>query len=191
MNGKPVGKGRLISQNGDYYEGTVEGSLASGKGISENSLVRYEGEFQNNIPHGEGVETSLDCKSKFVGVFQKGNKKYGKLVWGEDKQYTYEGSFANNLFQGSGVLRSQGGTYTGSFFGGSKHGRGRYEWYDGRVYEGEYQNDMKHGYGELYNSDGSPSYKGYWRNDYPNGTGTTFSGGVQTRGEWVDGQYVG
>ncbi len=27
------------------------------------------------------------------------------------------------------------------------HGKGVYEWKDGRKYEGEYQNDKKHGFG--------------------------------------------
>lgn len=43
FEGKSVGKGRLINANGDYYEGTVVGNSASGIGVSENSLVRYEG----------------------------------------------------------------------------------------------------------------------------------------------------
>lgn len=65
FEGKPNGRGRLISINGDYYEGTVSGNSSSSVGLSENKLVRYEGEFQNNIPHGNGVETSLDGKSRF------------------------------------------------------------------------------------------------------------------------------
>jgi hypothetical protein len=42
------------------------------------------------------------------------------------------------LFEGTGVLKSQGGIYTGTFSGGKKHGSGRYQWHDGRVYEGQY-----------------------------------------------------
>lgn len=41
MDGKSVGKGRLISRNGDYYEGDVASNVASGIGVSENNLIRY------------------------------------------------------------------------------------------------------------------------------------------------------
>ena len=51
--------------------------------------------------------------------------------------------------------------------------------------------DMKSGYGELYNVDGTLSYKGEWKEDYPNGTGTTVSNGIITTGEWVNGEFIG
>jgi len=30
------------------------------------------------------------------------------------------------------------------------HGNGTYKWADGRVYEGNYCNDLKHGFGKFY-----------------------------------------
>ena len=86
------------------------------------------------------------------------------------------------MFEGNGVLKSQGGIYTGTFSGGKKHGSGRYQWHDGGVYEGQYLNDMKNGVGQLFGSDGNLSYKGNWRDDYPNGIGTSYSNGVETTG---------
>jgi len=41
------------------------------------------------------------------------------------------------------------------------HGKGIYNWADGRKYDGEYENDLKHGYGIETNYDGS-IYKGSW-----------------------------
>jgi hypothetical protein len=43
IDGKSIGKGRLISRNGDYYEGDVASNVAAGIGVSENNVIRYEG----------------------------------------------------------------------------------------------------------------------------------------------------
>jgi hypothetical protein len=40
-------------------------------------------------------------------------------------------------------------------------GKGRYEWADGRYYEGEYLNDKKHGFGEYFWTTGK-IYQGEW-----------------------------
>lgn len=50
---------------------------------------------------------------------------------------------------------------------------------------------MKAGYGELYNPDGSLSYKGEWKSDFPNGKGTTIANGVETTGLWQEGHFIG
>jgi hypothetical protein len=36
---------------------------------------------------------------------------------------------------------------------------------------------MKNGVGQLFGSDGNLSYKGSWRDDYPNGIGTAYNNG--------------
>lgn len=88
-------------------------------------------------------------------------------------------------------MNSTGGVYIGDFRHGQKSGNGKYQWHDNRVYTGEYQNDMKNGYGELYNPDGTLSYRGEWKNDYPNGKGTTIANGVETTGMWQEGHFIG
>ena len=87
--------------------------MASGVGISENNIIRYEGEFQNNLPHGQGVETALDGSSKFVGTFFEGNKVAGVMSWGDGGCFVYEGRFSNNTFNGRGVLRTPTDVYYG------------------------------------------------------------------------------
>lgn len=37
---------------------------------------------------------------------------------------------------------------------GERHGKGKCVWVDGTVYEGEWLNNKKHGYGELKRNDG-------------------------------------
>jgi hypothetical protein len=60
-------------------------------------------------------------------------------------------------------------------------------WKDGRRYIGGYDNDVKTGYGELYNHDGSLSYKGDWLADLPNGQGVGIINGREVAGHWVNG----
>ena len=43
------------------------------------------------------------------------------------------------------------------------HGKGKLEWPDGRVYEGEYEYDKKNGFGIFRWADGR-RYEGYWAN---------------------------
>ena len=41
------------------------------------------------------------------------------------------------------------------------NGKGKITWVDGKVYEGEYKDDKKHGYGTFFWGDGR-KYTGYW-----------------------------
>lgn len=43
------------------------------------------------------------------------------------------------------------------------NGKGVFKWKTGRYYKGEYKDDLKHGYGELYSINGKV-YKGNWDN---------------------------
>lgn len=41
------------------------------------------------------------------------------------------------------------------------HGKGVYQWMDGRKYVGDYSNDLKHGFGIYQWADGR-RYEGHW-----------------------------
>lgn len=126
----------------------MSSNVASGVGVSENNVIRYEGEFQNNLPHGQGVEVSIDGRSRFVGTFYEGTKVSGVLTWGDRNEFVYEGRFAGNTFNGRGVLKTADGTYYGDFLNGHKHGAG-----------------------EMYGVDGGLIFRGNWVNDIPESTG--------------------
>lgn len=66
--------------------------------------------------------------------------------------------------------------------------KGMFCWSDGRRYVGEYLNDKKDGYGELFWPDGR-IYKGMWRNGKQEGKGTLISSkGERKMGIWKNGQ---
>jgi len=45
-----------------------------------------------------------------------------------------------------------------------KSGHGLYVWENGWFYKGGFDNDYRHGYGELYDSQNNLNYRGFWEN---------------------------
>ncbi|CAN0430474.1 unnamed protein product, partial [Hapterophycus canaliculatus] len=80
----------------------------------------YEGEWENDLQHGQGTFYFADS-SCFRGLWVQGKKKKGV--------FTY----------------SSGGRYIGELQGGRRHGRGSFLYPDGSSYEGQWQDNVKHG----------------------------------------------
>lgn len=51
--------------------------------------------------------------------------------------------------------------YRGYMLNGLKHGPGTFKWENESIYNGEFSDDLPHGYGKIVNKDGS-SYEGTW-----------------------------
>ena len=62
------------------------------------------------------------------------------------------------------MLFANGDSYEGVWQGGLKHGRGKYTWKSGIIFEGQFWLDKREGEGVLYYPNGS-RLEGYWRND--------------------------
>ena len=108
--------------------------------------------------------------SIYIGKYvNKKRNGQGKLILA-DQSY-YEGNFKDGEFNGNGYFRTRNYTYKGQFIAGKKDGKGKLESFNTKsIYEGEFKNDMKEGYGiEKYN-DGS-IYKGHYKNGMKEGTG--------------------
>ena len=106
------------------YEGESLNEKRNGKGKEyfKNELI-YEGEYLNGKRHGKGIEYNID-KGKFVGEFRNG-KKWEGIGFDINDQIEYD------IKNGYGMIK---------------------EYYEGRlVYEGEYENGERHGYGTEYN----------------------------------------
>jgi len=70
------------------------------------------------------------------------------------------------------------------------NGKGTYTWRDGRVYEGDYVMDKKHGHGKYRWADGR-IYDGPWVNGKQHGEGKyILSTGIERIGIWVDGVRI-
>ncbi len=83
----------------------------------------------------------------------------------------YEGEWLNDNYNGLGKYTYARDDidgrdyYIGEFQDGEKNGNGKQIWRNGTTYDGEWQNDLRHGLGVFSNSDGSIIYQGEWEND--------------------------
>ena len=88
------------------------------------------------------------------------------------------------------------GTYTGNVYNGRRHGRGRMVYgHSGDVYEGEWDHDLPHGYGEKYYGDNSEDgiYVGEWQGGKQHGLGRMVypDDGHTYSGHWFRGRFAG
>ena len=152
----------------------------------------YEGEWQNNKIHGQGIFTFTNGE-KYVGN-NKDNKKHGIGTLSFPDGNKYEGKFKNNKFNGQGTFtfangdkfvgryndgkRNGQGTYyylannvnkgdvfIGEFKDSLKNGQGTYTWKDGSKEIGEYKNGRLSGYAIRYDKDGNISKEGIWKDN--------------------------
>lgn len=78
------------------------------------------------------------------------------------------------------------GTYIGPRSNGKKEGKGKFEWKDGSIYEGEFHEDRIHGEGKL-TIPGQGSYEGMFSNGKKNGHGKyVFNNDDVYDGNWLD-----
>jgi len=94
--------------------------------------------------------------------------------------------------------------YEGDFANGTRSGKGRLVYLNGKYYDGQWQNDAANGYGTYQNPEQGYKYEGIWKDDKLSGHGTEtwettycrFEGEFQDNfkeGEghftWQDGSY--
>ena len=70
-------------------------------------------------------------------------------------------------------------------------GKGKFEWTDGSIYEGEYKMDKKNGFGIFKWPDGR-IYKGNWKEGKQDGDGEFFSPKIKKwkKGKWEKGKRI-
>ena len=144
INDKYEGRGKLFYDNGDYYIGQFRNNLEHGKGIEyySNGNIKYKGCYIDGEREGNG-----ECFNKlmyYIGQCKKGKLIKGKIYSSNRKILLYDGDFIN---------------------GELPNGIELYKRNDGGYYVGQTQNNLYHGFGTLYNSDGTIKLKGNWINN--------------------------
>ena len=124
--------------------------------------MRYEGEWQDDKPHGIGVMTWPQLSGHYTGQY-KGGKRDG---WGSitfsDKS-VWQGEWREDkLVHGSYTWLQSGRTYSGDWDGLHRHGYGSYRWPDGSEFIGLWMHDKRHGWGVYVWPDGA-RYEGEWQ----------------------------
>lgn len=172
MNGVPQGKGTLLYDDGDTYEGEFLGGKFHGKGVStrNDGNIRYDGEWRNGKFHGEGIyyysKGDPQNRAHYQGRFFNGVRVgKGVLMWKDGT--SYEGDFEENKMSGQGVMKWPcGDVYEGEFANGTRNGYGKYTSADGYSYEGQWKDGKREGEGKTTYPDGW-SAECVWRNDTP------------------------
>jgi hypothetical protein len=81
--------------------------------------------------------------------------------------------------------------YEGEWKDDTRHGWGKSTYANGDIYEGEWKNNKRHGHGEYTRLNGSV-YEGGWKDDMFHGQGKcTLANGVTYEGEWVNNHLHG
>ncbi|CAK77261.1 unnamed protein product (macronuclear) [Paramecium tetraurelia] len=173
LDGFMNGEGLYSAPDGTYYRGQWKDSYMNGQGTYFNSTqnIRYEGEWQYNLQHGEGIETYAD-KSVYKGTFKNGLKDgHGQFVFNDGS--FYEGQFQEDKFDGLGKFVWDSGqkVYYGEWFKGKKQGFGQLEVKGTYTFEGQFKNGLKNGIGKIIWSDGR-KYNGEWQEGKQHGIGT-------------------
>lgn len=115
--------------------------------------------------------TDEDKKLEYIYQGETSNDKlngYGKL-W--NNIFNYTGYFKDNLFDKNGILTNIGNeendkyfvlSYDGEFKDGKKSGLGIERYNNGEYYEGQFNYDLRHGKGILYNQNGTIKIESNW-----------------------------
>lgn len=73
-----------------------------------------------------------------------------------------------------------------------KHGKGVFDYLDGRKYEGEWETDTINGFGTMYNAKGKVDYEGEWINGKHHGSGNLwYANGERYEGDFNEDQKHG
>ncbi|KAF4716065.1 Elongation of fatty acids protein 2, variant 2 [Perkinsus olseni] len=138
---------------------------------------------------GPGIELGYSDGSKYIGDIVDGQRE-GEGRWEYPGGY-YQGMWLKNEPHGEGVQTwADGRIYVGTFKEGKFHGAGRMEWHVAghrggpMVYQGQYVEDRKEGYGTFEWPDGR-KYAGWWLAGKRHGDGEYTTEFGQTRkGIW-------
>ena len=204
-----------IKYKNGYYKGEVDFfNKRSGYGeLYLDSGNSYKGEWQDDLPHGQGTYYEKD--GYYSGRWVCGKRSgYGKFV---SPKLTFEGYWVDNIRCGQGVLTlSSGTTLEGEWTDNSTainivrtkngittHGKivnsnfvkitlnGYYkQTYRNGYYEGYFVNDQRHGKGK-YTWKNGEMYDGEWKNGKMSGQGTAYYTWGWYTGQWDNGQWCG
>ncbi|KAF4657269.1 hypothetical protein FOL47_008531 [Perkinsus chesapeaki] len=159
------------------------------KNLNNSSSRKIQSPKSKLDEKAERSEIRYSDGSRYVGDVVDGRRE-GEGRWEYPGGY-YQGGWLNNELHGQGVQTwSDGRIYVGSFLEGKFHGEGRMEWHIAgdrggpMVYQGQYVNDKKEGYGTFEWPDGR-KYAGYWVAGKRHGDGEyTTEFGQTRRGIW-------
>uniref|UniRef100_A0A8D0X7H4 Radial spoke head 10 homolog B n=1 Tax=Sus scrofa TaxID=9823 RepID=A0A8D0X7H4_PIG len=175
VRGLYEGEGFAIFQGGCTYHGMFSEGLMHGQGtyIWADGL-KYEGEFVKNTPTNHGVYTWPDG-STYEGQVLNGRRHGFGLFKCRTQPMSYIGHWCHGRRHGKGsIYYNQEGTswYEGDWVHNVKKGWGIRCYKSGNIYEGQWENSMRHGEGRMRWLTRNEEYTGQWEKGVQNGFGT-------------------
>ena len=178
-----ISYGQIISGDCDSLTGKMEWN---------NGEAIYEGEWENNLPHGKGY-----FKDKYDNWY-KGEFKYG-YFWGQGQMnvagyYLYNGDFVMSRRHGTGLCKfnkPKGESYEGQWKADVMTGLGKYMKNSRHYYYGNMAKDKFNGQGKLTTPDGW--IEGEFKNGLPDGYMKQYlkMDNTMIEGEWKNGKREG
>jgi hypothetical protein len=137
----------------------------------------YQGEWQDGQMNGNGI-LRKHSGDVYTGHWRDGLFcEFGDVCFATGE--TYVGNWAQGLPHAMGKVTSDGKVYLGHFVRGQKSGRGKLTWDNGWTFNGQWENDLREGRGELRDPSGALVYAGDYHHDMMHGRGVlTTSQGV-------------
>ena len=144
---------------------------------------KTEGIFNNGLLNGFG-RIFLSNEEILIGDFIY-NKLNGPGEYYRNDGSMYKGSFFEGLPQGNGKeIFNNGSIFTGFYLAGKKK-HGKFLWKNGNYYQGDFVNDVFHGYG-VYKWGKERTYEGNWKEGKMHGKGKL----MLIDGSYYDGEFV-
>ncbi|KAL1286788.1 RSPH10B [Ovibos moschatus] len=175
VRGLYEGEGFAIFQGGCTYRGMFSEGLMHGQGtyIWADGL-KYEGDFVKNVPMNHGVFTWPDG-STYEGEVVSGMRHGFGMFKCSTQPVSYIGHWCHGKRHGKGsIYYNQEGTswYEGDWIYNIRKGWGIRCYKSGNIYEGQWENSMRHGEGRMRWLTTNEEYTGQWRHGVQNGLGT-------------------
>ena len=161
-------------------------------------LESYQGQIlAGGIFHGTGTLVANQSRDVYEGEFWLGYKHgQGTYTWKhnnhnqkEDGVRTFHGTYERNVRTHGRMVYPHHGLYEGEFQNNLRHGNGKFTFQDGSVYNGEWQHGQYHGYGTLVFVNGKV-YKGQFQKGQAHGFGQEHdpTGELLYEGEFLCGE---
>ncbi|XP_062036836.1 radial spoke head 10 homolog B2-like [Lepus europaeus] len=175
VRGLYEGEGFAVFQGGCTYHGTFSEGLMHGQGtyVWADGL-KYEGDFVKNVPMNHGTYTWPDG-SVYDGEVVNGRRSGFGMFQCSTQPVSYVGHWCHGKRHGKGTIYyNQEGTswYEGDWVYNVRKGWGIRCYRSGNIYEGQWDNSLRHGEGRMRWLTTGEEYAGQWDRGVQNGFGT-------------------
>jgi antitoxin component YwqK of YwqJK toxin-antitoxin module len=155
----------------------------------------YDGDLINNKPNGFGILYYKNKKCKYIGFWKDGKKNGEGTMYYNDGRLKIKCNWIDNRPNGLVIYYDfEGNRYEYQCnFGIMNQGKCCYT--DSSFYIGSFKNNLKHGFGRLYNSKGVLMFEGNFKNNLKDGYGKMFyscsHGGLMFDGNFRNDKFNG